>query len=437
MTKICNLDNRTRDTRFVSRYADMRLSVYRMNLYFAILGVVLFAPGCSDDSSSGSTDNDVPVLCGKHEVVSGDDCVCDNRADYYGTAGNCILCKGTHKVWKENACVCDDGFEDDKNGGCKLKCAENEIENNGACVCNNDAGYYGASGNCMLCAGEHRVIRNNTCRCDGHGFVEMSGNCVPAEYCDANVFNFDKDNNRCTCKDEDAFIFNHACVSIGDAVMFGKYPQSNEDSAKNDLMWRVLDIDRTHRRALLLTDFIVDNRSYHTDAVPGGEHEDVSWKDCTLRSWLNGYDGSENKRGIDYREDNFFVTAAFSEAEMNSILLSEIDNPADPESELKDAPSTNDRIFVLSLDEAKRYFPGNIARIGCPTDYAGQNDSNVDKDLAEFCSYPGLRWYPTSWWLRTSGIDARSADIVASRGTIGFESVERPNGVRPAVWVKY
>ena len=124
-------------------------------------GAELFVAPDGDDSNSGNSgkfDVVVPVSCGEHEVVSGDDCVCDNRADYYGTAGNCILCKGTHKVWKESACVCDDGFGDDKSGGCKLKCAEIEIENNGACICDNDAGYYGASGNCMLCAGEHRAI---------------------------------------------------------------------------------------------------------------------------------------------------------------------------------------------------------------------------------------------------------------------------------------
>ena len=118
------------------------MSIYHKRLCFGLLGSVLLAPGCSDDSNSGNSGNSdvvVPVSCGKHEVVSGNDCVCDNRADYYGTAGNCILCKGTHKVWKESACVCDDGFGDDKSGGCKLKCAEIEKNVPAKCDENNSA----------------------------------------------------------------------------------------------------------------------------------------------------------------------------------------------------------------------------------------------------------------------------------------------------------
>ena len=54
------------------------LSIYHKRLCFGLLGSVLLVPGCSDDSNSGNFDVVVPVSCGEHEVVSGDDCVCDS-----------------------------------------------------------------------------------------------------------------------------------------------------------------------------------------------------------------------------------------------------------------------------------------------------------------------------------------------------------------------
>ena len=81
------------------------MNIYHKRLCFGLLGSVLLVSGCSDDSNSGNSDVVVPVSCGEHEVVSGDDCVCDSAENYYGTAGNCELCTGEHKVLKKNACV--------------------------------------------------------------------------------------------------------------------------------------------------------------------------------------------------------------------------------------------------------------------------------------------------------------------------------------------
>ena len=162
------------------------MSIYHKRLCFGLLGSVLLVPGCSDDSNSGNSGNSdvvVPVSCGEHEVVSGDDCVCDSAENYYGTAGNCELCTGEHKVLKKNACVCADGFEDDGTGGCKeriiSKCGEHEIEDEDACICDDEAGYYGTAGNCLPCLGDHMHIVGDLCICDdGFEGNEIDG-CVP------------------------------------------------------------------------------------------------------------------------------------------------------------------------------------------------------------------------------------------------------------------
>ena len=58
------------------------------------------------------------------------------------------------------------------------------------------------------------------------------------------------------------------------------------------IRWRVLDMQEN--RALLLVDRMPDCVPFHS-----GE-EDITWAECTLRSWLNGYGAEANKPGMDY-----------------------------------------------------------------------------------------------------------------------------------------
>lgn len=98
-------------------------------------------------------------------------------------------------------------------------------------------------------------------------------------------------------------------------VYFGTYQQSDNGNGgynTDPVKWRVLANDEEGSGTLfLLSDQNLDVFQYHTD------NESVTWEKSTMRSWLNGYDASQNiggDSGIDYTEDNFLDTA-FSEKE--------------------------------------------------------------------------------------------------------------------------
>ena len=67
-----------------------------------------------------------------------------------------------------------------------------------------------------------------------------------------------------------------AVLRVGSTYTFGTYNGA-------DLTWRVLSIDETDNRALLITERVLLNSAYHTTSL-----EAIAWADCSLRSWLNG-----------------------------------------------------------------------------------------------------------------------------------------------------
>ena len=178
-----------KNTHFVS-------SAHNKFLYTAILSAVLFAAGCNEDSSSSQ------VTCGEHEKDNNGVCVCDNSTNYYGETGNCTLCEGEHKVVKQNQCACDTNYEDDGNDGCKpknsSKCNEHEVESGDGCICDNNANYYGDTGNCTLCEGEHKVVKQNQCVCDTNYEDDGNGGCKPKDSSTCNEHEVESDDG-CIC----------------------------------------------------------------------------------------------------------------------------------------------------------------------------------------------------------------------------------------------
>ena len=124
---------------------------------------------------------------------------------------------------------------------------------------------------------------------------------------------------------------------------------------------------------------------------------DVSWEDCTLRAYLNGafYD-------------------SFAPADRARIAETTVVNSTNAESGTKAGADTVDKIFLLSIAEAKLYFPEESARMAR-------------------CN--GAACY---WWLRSPGIYPSTAATVGSDGVIGFMGSGvnyTTRAVRPALWV--
>ena len=201
--------------------------------------------------------------------------------------------------------------------------------------------------------------------------------------------------------------------SVGGTVTFGDYPQdSSPDPGKREIEWIVLDVQGEN--VLLLSRYCLDAGPYNTDRA------DTTWEECTLRGWLN----------------TGFYKTAFKEEEQSAILKVSIANGTNPqicEEDVIGGNDTDDRVFLLSYDEANRYFISNNARRCEATDYA------ISKGAA---TASGTK--TANWWLRSPGKKQNKAAFVnpsgecrgETKGSGIYNEVDYAYlGVRPAVWL--
>ncbi len=188
-------------------------------------------------------------------------------------------------------------------------------------------------------------------------------------------------------------------ISEGDYIEFGSY-YGSRSNRKEPISWRVLDVDRSAGRALLITEYGIDAHVFHN------HKGSIPWKDSSLRRWLN----------------NSFYDSAFSSAEKDYILYSEIET----RNYNGGYYYTDDYVFCLSDTEVETYFSGDMDREALPTNHAVNNGAEVGKTSGNCC-----------WWLRTPG-DSGRADSVHFFGFImlGGNPVDYTSrAVRPAIYV--
>ena len=152
--------------------------------------------------------------------------------------------------------------------------------------------------------------------------------------------------------------------------------------------WRVLDVQGD--KALMITEDIIEKRPYNTKYVH------VTWVTCTLRQYLNG---------------EFFNK--FSSECRAQILSANLSNPDNPSYGTKGGNNSKDNIFLLSIDEVKKYF------------------KNDDESVANHAGT--ARW----WWLRSPGIAGHAAGVLPD-GDVndhGRRIDYVSGGVRPALWL--
>ena len=161
---------------------------------------------------------------------------------------------------------------------------------------------------------------------------------------------------------------------------------------------------RGTERILVISKFALDCRQYHSD------HKAASWKTCTLRKWLN----------------DSFLNTAFNEIERSLIVSTNIRPDKQPYGNVAPEQETTDRVFLLSLDEAKRFFTDNNARQCSGTAYCYAQGS------ANFNGY-------CYWWLRTVGSTSGLQTYVLNKGsfqTTGAFTDFANGAVRPAMWIE-
>lgn len=161
--------------------------------------------------------------------------------------------------------------------------------------------------------------------------------------------------------------------------------------------YRWLVLEERGGSALLLMWDILEKRPYNE--TEGGMGKRTSWEDCTLRAWLNGA---------------FY--SSFSQADRERIVETAIQGSGNREYRIKAGKGTQDRIFLLSLEEANLYFTNDAARVARVPD-GGR-----------------AAW----WWLRSPGFEGFLAAVVAADGGLGYAGSGvnyYDRGVRPAMWV--
>ena len=193
-------------------------------------------------------------------------------------------------------------------------------------------------------------------------------------------------------------------ANVGDTVSFGSYEQDNDISnGKEDVEWLVLEVK--DGKVLLISKYALDCQQYDTS------YTNVTWETCTLRKWLN----------------NGFVNAAFSDEEKAMISTVTVSADKNPEYSTNPGSATTDKVFLLSINEAEKYFSSDEARKCDPTAYA--------KAQGAARTSGGICW----WWLRSPGVIQDYAACVSDDGVVlcldYFVSIDY-YCVRPAMWIE-
>ena len=198
----------------------------------------------------------------------------------------------------------------------------------------------------------------------------------------------------------------------GQNVTFGRYEQDNNyGNGPEPIVWRVLDV--SSGKMLLLSEYAIDAQPYNL------YYAGVTWETCSLRSWLN----------------NDFLYNAFNSSERSSIAETYVSNPPNPAYGTNGGGDTRDKIFLLSIPEAQRYFREGTQLQCYATRYT--NVTGIKKDPSAKDARRGDLWW---WWLRTPGSQQQYGATVNLDGgivKIGYHVDDAYCGVRPAMWVRY
>ena len=144
-------------------------------------------------------------------------------------------------------------------------------------------------------------------------------------------------------------------VKVGDYIKFGSYPQT-VDGQVQPIEWQVL--SKENNKMLVISKYGLDAKRF--------DNSSNVWKNSKIRQWLNDY----------------FYNNAFSEQEKKYIKSSNLSDVG-----------TTDNVFLLSKEEAEKYFADDEARKCKITDYAFGNGGSKNDD--DFCT----------WWLRSPNPD--------------------------------
>ncbi|WP_119073009.1 DUF6273 domain-containing protein [Aggregatilinea lenta] len=231
--------------------------------------------------------------------------------------------------------------------------------------------------------------------------------------------NFDLDEDR-NARNGNLASAPHRSAQPGDIITFGSYPQTADGTDRTPIQWRVL--ENSGSELFILSEYILDCKRYH------GEYMDISWRDCDLRTWLNGE----------------FYNAAFNAAEKVLVQTTRCTDNGE------NSPDTEDKVFLLSAAEVNSLTDnlGKDFRRARGTEFAKVKKAGgchlyvMDKNIAADYISEGGKKYGCSWWLlrnqgrlKDKGNDPSRVVFIGQRASIRhYARVNRAGyGVRPAL----
>lgn len=183
--------------------------------------------------------------------------------------------------------------------------------------------------------------------------------------------------------------------------------------------WKVLEISKG--KALLLSDQALDDEKYN-DTKAAALMWNIRWKNSTMRSWLNGYTGSQNACRENFSKDNF-IDAAFTKSQQKKLIARKMGG------------NVKDKVFLLYEEDVHN------SEVAYRRGFVG------DESYRTTCTTYGYAkgiWRPKQsddqtvmWWLNTDD----AGDMVPNVSYYGeIDSDGRNNnkdaiGVRPAIIV--
>ena len=200
-------------------------------------------------------------------------------------------------------------------------------------------------------------------------------------------------------------------VRVGDTVALGTY-------AEDPIEWKILKVEGG--KALAISMRVVTGRPLFDAYV-----EQSTWAASSLRAWLNG----------EFLE-------GFTSDELSRIQAVRLENPGNEEYGTPGGPDTVDRVFLLSVDEAREAMtPEDFDDLVWGEQAAADFESwacgegalfGVD---ANYYSAASLLGSPAWFLTRTPGETSYKSCVFSAGEVYGSAHVYHGHGIRPALWL--
>ena len=190
-------------------------------------------------------------------------------------------------------------------------------------------------------------------------------------------------------------------------------PQLGSQIVMAGIQWRVLDVYENY--VLVISEYVLEQRRFHSTTAG------ASWESSDIRSYLNSV----------FLEN-------FSEAEISSIVATEVTTDDNLWFGAPGGNNTFDKVFLLSLEEVVLFFgdSGQFANRHHPRNSVHSVEDRYMPARQTVNLETGVDWW---WWLRSPG-DNRMATFVGLCGRLGVMGTNPANmngGVRPAMWIDF